>query len=111
MLTLVCHPLEMANKINDADQILITLRFSSLLKFNTREVTITLGFQCAIERAASPVREIICPWEVDWLPSSNTCLVKHAYLYISCQSEEPKNIYVGIFEYILASMLKVFLDM
>ena len=30
---------------------------------------------------------------------------------ISRQSEEPKKIYVGIFEYILASMLKVFLNM
>ena len=29
----------------------------------------------------------------------------------SSQSEEPKNSFVGIFEYILASMLKVFLDM
>ena len=61
MFTLVCHPLEMANKINDADHILITLRFSSLSKSNARELTITLGFQSAIERADSPVREIICP--------------------------------------------------
>ena len=59
MFTLVCHPLEIANKINDADHILITLRvFFSL----TRELTITLGFQSTIERADSPVREIICPW-------------------------------------------------
>ena len=51
----------MANKINDADHILITLRFSSLSKSNARELTITLGFQSTIERADSPVREIICP--------------------------------------------------
>ena len=31
--------------------------------------------------------------------------------FISRQSEEPKKISVGIFEYILASMLKVFLNM
>ena len=61
MFTLVCHPLEMANKINDADHILINLRFSTLSISNTRELTITLGFQSAIERADSPVREIICP--------------------------------------------------
>ena len=60
MFTLVCHPLEMANKINDADHILITLRFSSLFKSNARELTITLGFQSTIERADSPVREITC---------------------------------------------------
>ena len=57
----VCHPLEMANKIDDADHILITLQFSPLSKSNARELTITLGFQSAIERADSPVREIICP--------------------------------------------------
>ena len=62
MFTLVCHPLEMANKVNDADHILITLQFSSLSKSNAREVTIILCFQSAIERAASPVREIICPF-------------------------------------------------
>ena len=61
MFTFVCHPLEMANKINDADHILINLRFSSLSKSNARELTITLGFQSTIERADSPVREIICP--------------------------------------------------
>ena len=31
--------------------------------------------------------------------------------YYSRQSEEPKKISVGIFEYILASILKVFLNM
>ena len=55
MFTLVCHPLEMANKINDADHILISLQFSSLSKSNAREVTITLGFKTAIER------ELIAP--------------------------------------------------
>ena len=65
MFTLVCHPLEMANKINDADHILIILRFSSLSKSNARELTITLGSKSAIERADSPVREIICPcWPI-----------------------------------------------
>ena len=51
----------MANKINDADHILIALQFSPLSKSNARELTFTLGFQSAIERADSPVREIICP--------------------------------------------------
>ena len=32
-------------------------------------------------------------------------------LYFSRQSEKPKKKFVGIFEYILASMLKVFLNM
>ena len=62
MFTLVCHPLEMANKINDADHVLITLWFSSLSESNARGLTITLGFQSTIERADSPVREIICSW-------------------------------------------------
>ena len=64
MFTLVCHPREMANKINVADHILITLRFSSLSNSNAREVIITLGFQAATERADSPVREILCLWFV-----------------------------------------------
>ena len=38
----------------------------------------------------------------------NKKTVKDSY---SRQSEEPKKISVGIFEYILASMLKVFLNM
>ena len=37
--------------------------------------------------------------------------VKSLYLLASRQSEEPKKNSVGIFEYILASMLKVFLNM
>ena len=51
MFTLVCHPLEAVNKINNADHILITLQFPSLSKSNARELTITLGFQSTIERA------------------------------------------------------------
>ena len=38
-------------------------------------------------------------------------MIGNMFNYISCQSEEPKNISVCIFEYVLASMLKVFLDM
>ena len=81
MFTRVRHPLEMANKINDADHILITLQFSSLSKSNARELTITLGFQSAIERADSPVREIICPWfyYVTILYWFCSCNVTHIY--------------------------------